>query len=238
MFTSEQRVAAVYKQEVGTEIQRLLPELSISNQRALSTHLFHDRFTYTPDRQSTIPSAERIVNWATMAHPLVTISGPAGCGKSTLAWQIMTEADARGKAAILVSAPDLVVRKDLERNSGDEQLPYSSIKTVDSILSKLEKLARRGQPLGNQVVIIVDGIDLVSYNPNEIVGGRNFLDRIHSLSMRPILMVESDHSQLTSPTIKSYHQILNPDGLPSLGIIIRSDGSNRSIEPRDIAQSR
>lgn len=221
--------------ETRSEIQKSFPTFAVSEERGLPTHLYRDRFA-SHDTSGGPESAEKVLNWVTGVHPIVTISGPQGSGKSTLGWQIMSQADSRGLVPVMVSAADLALNTDLTPSSADDaRLPYSSMRQLDGLLTKLERFKAEGKQYGSSVVLIIDGIDPTHYNPLDLRNGVSTIKRIEALGIRPVLLVDSDTSTFKGPTIESYHSLLNRERYASLGLAVHSDGQeHRTLERKDI----
>lgn len=217
--------------EQRSNVQKEFPELAMTGQRALPTDLYRDQFSFKNGTDSDLTTASRTLNWATSwgQNPLV-VSAPLGTGKSILAWQIMNEADNRGLVPIMVSAADIVTGLNLEKPDGfGRNLPFSPIGQLDAVIEKLHALRERGLKYEKSMVLIIDGIDPNSYNPEGRIGGTRLLKAIESLGIPVILNVESETYAVKGGSIDGYHRALNPNKLATGAVTLRRNGQEGKV---------
>jgi hypothetical protein len=234
--------------------QKEFPELAMTGKRALPECFSQDQFKFPLGTVSGLDAnrlersivdiglglttSQRVLNWLDIDNMPLVISGCKGIGKSVLAWQIMNEAHAKGIVPIMVTAPEFVLHQELpfEQKNG---LPYSQIKTLDDVIQKLKSLQGNGHVDGRSILLIIDGITPVSYNPDNHLGCQPSLRAIRSLGAKVILNIDSDQQLLKGNTIDEYQRFLNPDQYASQGLILTRDiNLDKTLVRKDIIHKR
>jgi hypothetical protein len=192
-------------------IQQSFPNLRMTGDRELPSDLFRDRFKYQGPHQE-VASAERVFNWldASESRTLI-VSGPAGIGKSVLAWQVMSHIEDKQRVGILVSGADLVMNRALDPlQSYGRKLPYSSVTEVAGAFKKLTELREEYPQIGSQMVLIIDGVDPRQYNPSQMLEASPLISQIRKLGIKTIVMVNAESGREPAPTVEGYLKKLAP----------------------------
>jgi hypothetical protein len=213
-----------------TAVQLEFPELAMTDKRALPGEFAKDQFKFPPDTQSSLTTSQRALNWLSYSSAPLVISGATGVGKSVLAWQIMQEAFSRGQVPIMVTAPELILNRDLANEHNDKKgLPYSTINTLDNTLKQLSINQGMGLHYGKSVVLIIDGVTPDDYSPKSFVESFSKLNAIRNLELKVILNIDSDRQLLCGKTIIQYQEFLNPDKNASHVLILARDSQDNKV---------